>query len=262
VKRILLLIVLLGFLFFAYQVDAQYDSQKLPDQYVINAVLKDAAARIKTPLTQDNVNTYFTFFQTTTLDCANPKHTSAPAQLRGYKISVIYPIPSGQAQFDYRSYADRLFLCTTRGPGPPIKIDRPTDQTYFTETPPASELSERGKPPAMTVTDPLIRHERARFGYGTLATLSYSPDGKMLAVGGSMGIYLLTDDLKPIAHLNGGTRSVSNLIWSPTGKQIAALVSGDAIQLWDVASGTVEPIGALSINTFAKMRAEKSRVFR
>ncbi len=209
--------------------------------------MQDAAVRSGTAITQNNLAVNFTYFETTNLNCTVPNRLPVPAKLSGFTILVTFPIKTGQGQLDYRYYGDRLFLCSAHGPGPLIKIDRPTDQRYFETTPPVADFPERGTPPATIDLDPLIRHERARFGNSTLRTLAYSPDGNMLAVGGSMGVYLLSTNLEPIAHLNGGTLSVTKLIWSPTGDQIATLVADGSIELWDVKSGSVKQIGRRSV---------------
>ncbi len=66
--------------------------------------------------------------------------------------------------------------------------------------------------------------------------LVWSPDGNVLAVGTSEGVWLHdAGDLAPITHLTEQS-NVTSLDWSPDGEMIAAGGSDGIIQLWDVAT--------------------------
>jgi len=86
------------------------------------------------------------------------------------------------------------------------------------------------------------RKELWRVRNGTARVLAWSPDGKMLAIGGSLGIWLYTPDLKPIVNFDGNDDEIRALAWSPTGRQIATVSSAYAVQLWDTTSGKVQTL--------------------
>lgn len=74
-------------------------------------------------------------------------------------------------------------------------------------------------------------------GRGTINDLAISPDGSILATGGSAGIWLYElPDLEPIALLQGHTDDVTSIAFSPDGEMLIS--SGDwldsTVRLWDV----------------------------
>jgi WD40 repeat protein len=94
-----------------------------------------------------------------------------------------------------------------------------------------------------TVSTPLA--QLAMLGEGTVNALAWSPDGKRMAVGGSLGIHLYdAETLRETKHID--TQSwVRSLAFSPDGRTLAAgprdnvYDSGakDEITLWDVDTG-------------------------
>ena len=77
---------------------------------------------------------------------------------------------------------------------------------------------------------------KARIGKGSINAIQYSPDGTILAVAGSVGIWLYdAETLQELALLRKGKSGVRSISFSPDGK---TLVSGgyDDVMLWDVAA--------------------------
>ncbi|MBN1963886.1 MAG: WD40 repeat domain-containing protein, partial [Anaerolineae bacterium] len=89
--------------------------------------------------------------------------------------------------------------------------------------------------PSVQAQDPI--HEVARLGRGTATALSWHPDGDVLAVGSSTGVWLLDAALSITGH-HASIEHVADVAWSPDGSQIA--ITGTTndechIQLWNTA---------------------------
>lgn len=237
-KRIFIVIISLLFAVYGYQARAQEDVTP-PAAPVLQAVLNDAIRVRRQKLTEKNIAWESFTFNTTDLNCGP---SEIPAYLHGYIIRV--SLGNDQTLiYNYSTLRHRLFLCTNKGPGPDIKIQFPKYSSF--PTGPATKLNipERGQTPPQT--DKTVRYADRQYGNGTLNVAAYSPDGKTLAIGGSLGIWLLSDDLKPIAHLIGDTFSVTALAWNPNGNQLATTDRDHAIQLWDVESGKTQTLETL-----------------
>jgi len=77
---------------------------------------------------------------------------------------------------------------------------------------------------------------KARFGKGSVSDIQYSPDGTLLAVGGSLGIWLYdthtgAEGTLLIEH----TSWVNDVSFSPDGRTLAS--STGVVHLWDVSTG-------------------------
>ena len=85
---------------------------------------------------------------------------------------------------------------------------------------------------------------QARLGQGTTATVQYSPDGTLLAVGGSVGIWLYDAQTHEAVSLltDHGTGSVSSLAFSPNGQILASDGPGHTVILQEVSTGTLQHI--------------------
>lgn len=91
---------------------------------------------------------------------------------------------------------------------------------------------------AQTISDELKTPPQvAQLGRGTAETLDWHPDGKMLAVGGSLGLWLYDDTLADLAHLPEAGE-IAWLVWSPDGDQLATADQNDTVRVWDV---TLDP---------------------
>ena len=82
---------------------------------------------------------------------------------------------------------------------------------------------------------------RARLGKGSINELAYSPDGTLLAIASTIGVWLYdTNTYQEINLLTEHTGRVESVAFSPDGTTLASGSSWGSIQLWDVATGTVK----------------------
>ncbi len=99
----------------------------------------------------------------------------------------------------------------------------------------------------------LPEHATARFGKGKITDLSYSPDGKLLAVGSSIGVWLYDVNTgKELALLAGQTKTEIaqyqsrknyytyniSVAFTPDGKTLISSGWGGNIRMWDVDTRT------------------------
>jgi WD40 repeat protein len=81
--------------------------------------------------------------------------------------------------------------------------------------------------------------EVARWGRGTLSSVAWSPDGGLLAVGTSFGVYLYDPEtLEASTFLDIGD-SVGPMVFSPDSQFLALALGGGRAQLWSIVDGTL-----------------------
>ncbi|RKU28638.1 hypothetical protein C6497_07705 [Candidatus Poribacteria bacterium] len=79
-----------------------------------------------------------------------------------------------------------------------------------------------------------------RFGKGYSFDIDYSPDGSLLAVASTIGIWLYdVKTRKEIKFLTGHTHFINSIVFSPNGKNLASGSSGGTILVWNVEEGEV-----------------------
>lgn len=73
---------------------------------------------------------------------------------------------------------------------------------------------------------------------GTATGVAWSPDGQMLAVSGSLGVWLYqADTFMDIGHLDGHEDIVTTIAWSPDSRMIVSGSRDRTLRVWDVSSG-------------------------
>ena len=83
--------------------------------------------------------------------------------------------------------------------------------------------------------------------------IAYSPDGELLAVASSIGIWIYDSDTGATLDLLTASTSVSTVVFSPDGNTIASGSWDDGIvQLWDV--GTGQLMATLTGQTYGTYR--------
>lgn len=78
-------------------------------------------------------------------------------------------------------------------------------------------------------------------GGGSIGGMQYSPDGTLLAVASSIGVWLYeTETYQERALLTGHTSLVSSVCFSPDGRILASGSWDETVKLWNVATGTLQ----------------------
>lgn len=80
----------------------------------------------------------------------------------------------------------------------------------------------------------------AQWGLGSLTGVALSPDGRTLAAGSSVGVWLYdTGNLDaPPRLVQGHTGEVSGVLFGPVGNVLASASCGEPIRLWEAATGS------------------------
>ncbi len=88
----------------------------------------------------------------------------------------------------------------------------------------------------------LPKGAKARFGEGSITgNITYSNDGKRLAVPSSVGIWVYDAETdKPLNLLTGDMNGVRNVAFSPAGRTLASACRGGPVLLWELPFATVE----------------------
>ncbi len=79
---------------------------------------------------------------------------------------------------------------------------------------------------------------KARIGSGTISTMQYSPDGNLIAVVSSIGVWILDAQTAETRHLLAAHTGIINSIsFSSDGRTLAVGTENGEAQLWDTSTG-------------------------
>lgn len=82
---------------------------------------------------------------------------------------------------------------------------------------------------------------KARLGKRTVSDITYSPDGKRLAIAGNLGIWIYdVQSGSEIDLITGRWGSIRSVSFSPDGQTLAATKNWNTIYFWDVDTGKVK----------------------
>ena len=83
---------------------------------------------------------------------------------------------------------------------------------------------------------------KARLGKGIISDIAYSPDGRRLAVSGSIGVWIHdAQSGKALSLITGDTSYVNSVSFAPDGKTLATGSGDGTILLWDALTGAPVP---------------------
>jgi WD40 repeat protein len=115
----------------------------------------------------------------------------------------------------------------------------PPAATFTATREPTPTITPTATPPSINLKNLAQVGQRARLGRGTVRALQWAPDGKALAVGGSIGLYVYDAQLWGDPTFFNLNRPVFDLAYHPDGTRWAIL-SDDAVARWlDATSGKV-----------------------
>ena len=139
------------------------------------------------------------------------------------------PIPSetnvmdvGEIPVDVVMLPNTSVVSSGDGKKDSIKNSRQTNKVYAANPDTEVETSGRNEP-------------TARLGNGTISEIVYSPDGKLIAAAGAIGIWLYdAETLAEVGMMSGGAETIA---FSPDARILASGHWGDeAVYLWDVST--------------------------
>lgn len=102
---------------------------------------------------------------------------------------------------------------------------------------PSSMLTPTPLPAVISPANAKSITQLERWGQGTLNAVSWSPDGKTLAVASSLGIYLHdAETLQESRFIETGVW-ITSVAWDPDGRTLASAGADGMVELWDARTG-------------------------
>ncbi|MDE0185432.1 MAG: sigma-70 family RNA polymerase sigma factor [Candidatus Poribacteria bacterium] len=145
------------------------------------------------------------------------------------------PLPSetkvadiGEIPVDVVMLSDTSVISSGDGKKDLMKNSQPTNEVRLANAHTEVDTNGRNEP-------------TARLGNGVVTRLAYSPDGKLIAVMGAIGIWIYdAESLTEVGMIARGARTIA---FSPDGRTLASGHRDRTIYLWDVS--TQKPVGSL-----------------
>ncbi|MCS6774162.1 MAG: hypothetical protein NZ693_08635, partial [Thermoflexales bacterium] len=81
--------------------------------------------------------------------------------------------------------------------------------------------------------------QRARLGKGAISEIAYAPNGRLIAVATSLGIYLYTAETFAEVRFIETQSWVDSVAFSPDGRLLASGSWENTVRLWQVSDGAL-----------------------
>lgn len=149
----------------------------------------------------------------------------------------LWEIPSGKPIARWPAHADWILALAFAPDGKSLASAGQEPVIRIWEVPSGKKRLDVASRPPMPANAPPP-------GPNPLTALSFSPDGKLLAIGGADGLVHLagTSDGKIVRTLTGHESSVTALAFHPAGTVLVSASRDRTLRLWDVASGQPQKV--------------------
>lgn len=147
-------------------------------------------------------------------------------------------------------WTHHLADCRLDGSVPPKLVDIDSQVLSVAVSPDEKRFATSvgiGVPPTIYLREsqkgPPVAEYRPKGSKNPAAQLTFSPDGRFLAAISGRTIPLLSEDrLEPLAVLEGHSKQVNAIAFSPDSRRLASASHDGAIRIWDTATG--RPVSA------------------
>jgi WD40 repeat protein len=155
--------------------------------------------------------------------------------IAGLLIILVLSSPGSSAPTPHDSPGDKITETPTEGPALASRTETPPAAEIWTASAPA--VPAGGAPIAAGNLDRLA--ELSHLGDGWPSAAAFSPDGKVLAIGSSLGVNLYSAENGSLVDLLPSDSPVLSVLYSPDGAFLAAGQSDGQILLFDSDTGAV-----------------------
>ena len=215
--------------------DTSFDQQKLHPGFTLNIVEVIKRTRIQSNPQAPAVpiGIFAAGLLTLSILCLIVPFDRVPAvgKLVGAPISSDTKVTElGEIPVDVVMLSDTSVVSSGDGKKELINISKPTYEVRLANAHTEEETSSRNEPVA-------------RLGNGVVSRLAYSPDGKLIAVMGAIGIWFY--DAETLDEVGMITHGASTIAFSPDGRILASGRWDPTVYLWDVS--TQQQIGSFPL---------------
>lgn len=210
---------------------AELAAREATEKFASEKARRDALHSGTEILVQDNVET-----QTTNPVSKHPQPTSWKYSIILTAVIIVTVAIFGLNAFSNNNKDIGSISTQQNTPQEAVSTLPSSIQPFYEKTPAATPISLPGTPISFESSKLSLENVRdtvqlARWGKGTITDVAYSPDGKLLALSSTIGIYLMdAGDLKEI-NLIANSYNLNTVTFSADGKSLLAIsTNGDLLE--------------------------------